>query len=382
MRHFKNIKKDMKSVMSNREDFNLLPDDSGSVWISLPSEEATQICLPNEPMRLSVPELECAYAHALATYGDLERYVDGIPAQVRHEGIKNLSGVEEVDVFISRWTAGLSAPAFYVCLDRAKKKIVLAVRGTLESADMITDVVSRPLKATFGAADASNPICGFVHSGIMEAAKHVFELSLPYLKKAIEANPGHPILVTGHSMGGGCAALLALMLRTHPELTAASRSSVRAVCLAPAAVMDEDLSKSCRGFVSSLVYNCDLVPRVNIQSVAAFVRETASLNPSRQLVRGIGTAFRWIMSCGSWTKKPISTNINLPPLFAPGFCLWIIKDKRDAAAKDTAKGKGRKGRRRETRMTSRMTISLSQQGTQSSKCKRSMLQLEKNSRTW
>jgi hypothetical protein len=212
-----------------------------------------------------------------------------------------------------------------------KKKIVLAVRGTLENNDMITDVVSRPIEARFP-KEASNPsIVGYVHSGIMAAANFVLEQSLPYLQEAVKSNPNYPILVTGHSMGGGCAALLALLLRTHPEL--ANRGSVRAVCLAPAAVMDEDLSKSCCGFVTSLVYNFDLVPRVNIQSVAAFVRDTASLSPSRQLLRAIGTAFGVIVSCGTWKKKPIGTKIDLPPLFAPGVCLWILKDKREAVGR-------------------------------------------------
>ena len=329
-RHYLAIKKDMKAVMIKQDDFNLLPDESGSltdvVWTN-----AGESSLPTEPMQLSVRDLECAYAHALATYGDLETYIDGIPAQTHANGIKKLTNVPEKDVMIARWTADVSAPAFYVAVDREKENIVLAVRGTLESSDMITDVVSRPIKAQFP-TKASNPsIVGHVHSGIWAAANFVLEQSLPYLQNAVKSNPEYPILVTGHSMGGGCAALLALLLRTHPDLD--NRGSVRAVCLAPAAVMDEELSKLCCGFVTSLVYNFDLVPRVNIQSVAAFVRETASLSPTRQMARAIGTAFRWIVSCGTWSTRPIGKNIDLPPLFAPGICLWILKDKRELAGK-------------------------------------------------
>ena len=54
-------------------------------------------------------------------------------------------------------------------------------------------------------------------------------------------------------MGGGIAALLAALLRSESRLLQKVCVSVRAVCLAPAAVADEELTSACRGFVTSVV---------------------------------------------------------------------------------------------------------------------------------
>lgn len=62
-----------------------------------------------------------------------------------------------------------------------------------------------------------------------------------------------PLLDTGHSLGGGTAALVALLLKSDERLQQAQRGRVRAVCLAPAAVTDRKLAKSCRGFIASVV---------------------------------------------------------------------------------------------------------------------------------
>lgn len=58
--------------------------------------EASRPNLPQGIMKLSLPELKCAYRHALAIYGDVEHYVDGLPHQTLGEGITKGTGVLEV----------------------------------------------------------------------------------------------------------------------------------------------------------------------------------------------------------------------------------------------------------------------------------------------
>lgn len=58
-------------------------------------------------------------------------------------------------------------------------------------------------------------------------------------------------------MGGGLAGLVAVMLRCHQQLPAEARHQVRAVCFAPAAVMDVQLTTMCRSFVASVIWVSD-----------------------------------------------------------------------------------------------------------------------------
>eukprot|EP00798_Chlamydomonas_sp_ICE-L_P017680 gene17680-24031_t len=60
------------------------------------------------------------------------------------------------------------------------------------------------------------------------------------------------------------------------------RLTLRAVCLAPAAVMDINLSRQCRSFMTSIVNASDLVPRIDIFSVALFVKEVSDSSPLRR----------------------------------------------------------------------------------------------------
>jgi sn1-specific diacylglycerol lipase len=68
-------------------------------------------------------------------------------------------------------------------------------------------------------------------------------------------------VVVGHSLGGGAAALLAMMLHPKYPLT---------LCYAygmPGSVMDEITSKECSHYVFSCVLGFDFVCRMNLSSV-------------------------------------------------------------------------------------------------------------------
>jgi hypothetical protein len=52
-----------------------------------------------------------------------------------------------------------------------------------------------------------------VHQGLMSAATFVHCNTADALAQASAQHPGWPLLVTGHSLGGGCAALATLLLQ-------------------------------------------------------------------------------------------------------------------------------------------------------------------------
>jgi pimeloyl-ACP methyl ester carboxylesterase len=78
------------------------------------------------------------------------------------------------------------------------------------------------------------------------------------LKAAMESRPGYRLLIVGHSLGGGTAAMLTMMLREQGGLFA------EASCIAVAcpACMTLELAKSCSGYVTTIINAADVIPTI------------------------------------------------------------------------------------------------------------------------
>jgi pimeloyl-ACP methyl ester carboxylesterase len=120
----------------------------------------------------------------------------------------------------------------------------------------------------------------------MKSAKYVLNSIIGPLMEALEDQEVTklPILVCGHSMGGGIASILALLLRVDPRVPSSVKDKVRAVCIASAAIGDRQLTWKLKGFCVSVVLDSDLVPRIDAGSVAAFVQEVAKASPLKQAI--------------------------------------------------------------------------------------------------
>lgn len=93
-------------------------------------------------------------------------------------------------------------PRCFLALDAGARAIVLAVRGTMSWGDVITDCCA-----------ASVPFCGGrSHAGMVRAARCVWSaLEAPTLQ-LLARHPGFSLVLTGHSLGGGTASLLCILL--------------------------------------------------------------------------------------------------------------------------------------------------------------------------
>lgn len=67
-----------------------------------------------------------------------------------------------------------------------------------------------PTPFTLTDADG-RPVSGFAHLGALMAATWLFESLHPILEEALLANKGYTLQLTGHSIGGACASMLAIM---------------------------------------------------------------------------------------------------------------------------------------------------------------------------
>lgn len=135
--------------------------------------------------------------------------------------------------------------------DHFFRKRIITIRGTLGIEDALTD-------ALVGMVPLHG---GHVHEGMF--------LCADYLRLELEEeikNAPYPILITGHSLGGGIATCLGLMLRpTHPDLEVLAFS-------APGCTISSSLSETTAEFITCVATQDDWVPRTSVSTVLQLQR--------------------------------------------------------------------------------------------------------------
>jgi sn1-specific diacylglycerol lipase len=72
---------------------------------------------------------------------------------------------------------------------------------------------------------------------------------------------GYTLILTGHSLGAGCAALLSFMLRSkYPDL--------KCLCFSPpGCTLSKNMADSCKEYLTTYVLDDDIIPRLSLQSL-------------------------------------------------------------------------------------------------------------------
>lgn len=150
-------------------------------------------------------------------------------------------------------------PSYYVALDKPRRAIVLSIRGTWSLYDAITDLVCEymPWKG------------GLVHSGMLASAQWFHTSIIPQIFRYIHYHSKEldTFIITGHSLGGGTASLLTMMVADHiDELRdLANNPSFQIHCYnyAPSAVCSPDLGERYKAYIHSFVCQDDVVGRLS-----------------------------------------------------------------------------------------------------------------------
>ncbi|KAJ1476390.1 Alpha/Beta hydrolase protein [Baffinella frigidus] len=97
-----------------------------------------------------------------------------------------------------------------------------------------------------------------------------------------EPTAGFRLIIVGHSLGGGASAILALLL-SNISSQVPGYASLHALALSPPPVLSPKAAQTCRPFVTSLVLDSDLVPRMSLRSIQLLrARMVQALLLSRQ----------------------------------------------------------------------------------------------------
>ncbi|XP_044159534.1 diacylglycerol lipase-beta [Bufo gargarizans] len=148
---------------------------------------------------------------------------------------------------------------FFVALDHKTEAILVAVRGTLSLEDVLTDLSADCENLHTDCVEGDS----FSHKGISQAASYIYRrlINDGILNQAFTVAPEYKLVIVGHSLGAGAAAVLAVQLRSSfPTLKCYAFSP-------PGGLFSKALADYSKNFIISIIVGKDLVPRLSLPNM-------------------------------------------------------------------------------------------------------------------
>uniref|UniRef100_A0A667WT05 Diacylglycerol lipase-alpha n=1 Tax=Myripristis murdjan TaxID=586833 RepID=A0A667WT05_9TELE len=158
---------------------------------------------------------------------------------------------------------------FFVAVDHGKKKVVISIRGTLSPKDALTDLTGDSERLPVEEQHGN----WLGHKGMVYSAEYIKKkleqdmiLSQAFGRDLGKGTMHYGLVIVGHSLGAGTAAILSFLLRPqYPTLQCYSYSP-------PGGLLSEDAMEYSKEFVTSVVLGKDLVPRIGLSQLEGFRR--------------------------------------------------------------------------------------------------------------
>ena len=159
---------------------------------------------------------------------------------------------------------------------------------------------------------------------------------------------GYEVVLVGHSLGAAVAAACCVQLRK-----SGLSPSARCVCFAPPATVDPLLAKEAAGYITSVVHDDDVIPRMQILSILGLYKEIVSYNwldRAKAMIKTIrqDPQQAWILDFGDQTFGLLETRLEsrwkeqserfeaelklfeaqtkeIPTLNIPGFIVYLYR---------------------------------------------------------
>ncbi|XP_052059315.1 diacylglycerol lipase-beta-like [Mytilus californianus] len=213
--------------------------------------------------------------------------------------IKRLTGLNQFDLVYADYHNRIFEIPFYVAIDKEKQSVVIAIRGTLSLKDAITD-----MSADSECLECEGLIGCVAHKGILQAAQYVKKTleEKHILEDAFDRAQGSKLVITGHSLGAGTAALLAVLLKqSYPDL----------ICFAyapPGGLMSFEASQASQDYICSVVLGKDMITRLSIWSMYDLKEKTltAIRNSHSPKFRTLASG-AWEVLCGCFISDSTAT---------------------------------------------------------------------------
>ena len=92
--------------------------------------------------------------------------VAGASIEANLEAVRQITGFEKEDIIMSDWSNREFQPCHFLAKDAQHQSIVLAIRGSMEMGDFVTDISGAPRAVNIGG------VSGKVHEGLVTLLTH------------------------------------------------------------------------------------------------------------------------------------------------------------------------------------------------------------------
>mmetsp|Transcript_16715 Transcript_16715/g.19446 ORF Transcript_16715/g.19446 Transcript_16715/m.19446 type:complete len:596 (+) Transcript_16715:140-1927(+) len=198
--------------------------------------------------------------------------------------IGRLVGVSQSDILSFETKSQVCLPGHFVAIDHEQQSIVVSVRGTSRFQDIVTSLTCRNVNFDFGLEfqneeKRSGILDGTTHDGFLTSAYRLDDALAELVLNALDRHPGYSVETTGHSLGGACASLLALLWSKDDRFRSRG-TSVHAYTYGSPGVLCNRVSQSdfVKERVTSVVLGEDIVTRLSLGSYDKFVRTCEALS--------------------------------------------------------------------------------------------------------
>lgn len=144
-----------------------------------------------------------------------------------------------------------------VAVDHARQKVVLSIRGTFTLSEIVVDITafSRPC---FG---------GEAHAEIYTMAERIWTAAGETIVRLLKEHPGYELVLTGHSLGAGCACVINMMCQVNQrELIGGSQVRCFAFACPPVFTPLEFVPEAVQS-TTNYILEQDIVPFLSVDSV-------------------------------------------------------------------------------------------------------------------
>ncbi|XP_043481702.1 diacylglycerol lipase-alpha isoform X4 [Leptopilina heterotoma] len=184
--------------------------------------------------------------------------------QCNYAVLRRLVEIGQVEVVYATYHVDVGETPFFVALDYTNKKVVVSIRGTLSLKDVMTD-----LNAEGEVLPLSPPREDWLaHKGMVQAAEYIRKklheegiIDKAFAKDPEQGSRQFGLVLVGHSLGAGTAAILAILLRQeYPDLVCFSFAPPGGLLSTPAQQYSQE-------FITSVVVGKDVIPRIGLRQM-------------------------------------------------------------------------------------------------------------------
>jgi predicted metal-dependent RNase len=140
-----------------------------------------------------------------------------------------------------------------IYLDHDNADVVLAIRGLnlAKESDYAVLLDNKLGQTKFDG--------GYVHNGLLKAAKWVFDTECELLRDLVEMNPDYRLTFAGHSLGAGIVSLIVMhAVQNQDRLGNIERKRIRCFAMAPARCVSLNLAVRYADVINSIVLQVGL----------------------------------------------------------------------------------------------------------------------------